>query len=94
MRLFFCTAKAHPFYADNGHFRHEEVCCSRLRSGFFTVYIENATFAMILTKIHMENKKICGRIETELRSNKTKTGGYHYAFTGQRTEKQRTVGEG
>ena len=53
----FCTAKAHPFYADNGHFRHEEVCCSRLRSGFFTVYIENATFAMILTKIHMENKK-------------------------------------
>ena len=69
VRLFFCTAKAHPFYADNGHFRHEEVCCSRLRSGFFTVYIENATFAMILTKIHMENKKICGRIETELRSN-------------------------
>ena len=57
------------FCANNGHFRHEEVCCSRLRSGFFTVYIENATFAMILTKIHMENKKICGRIESELRSN-------------------------
>ena len=31
--------------------------------------MQTATFAMILTKIHMENKKICGRIETELRSN-------------------------